>query len=269
MIQEIQALSTHPNIGFMPREVQTNIKKLRELDISVLETKDLPPDLLGVLGIGAGKYRMIVMPDGNMWDIRENSHLQEEVDRFIGEDVEVAGEYLAMASLFRLIRTDGVKISSLALLFVFVFSLLDIGSFKRALSSVLILLIGMSWAGAGVYFAGINLSLVNFVAIPIIMGIGIDVIIHLLHRISEEGPGRIGFALRTTGFASFISASTTIVSFASLLFASNRGLHSLGKMVVVGLTLVTLVAFLAVPLGWMTTWFRRKQVPQELLDTQE
>ena len=97
------------------------------------------------------------------------------------------------------------------------------------------------------------------------MGIGIDVIIHLLHRISEEGPGRIRFALRTTGFASLLSATTTVLSFSSLLFASNRGLHSLGMMVVVGLSLVTLVAFIAVPLGWMSTWFRRNQVPEEVL----
>ena len=269
LIREIQAFNSHQNMSFMPKEVQQNLRKLASVEVDIIQPEQLPKELLGVLGIGPGKYRLIVMPNGNMWDIRENSHLQEEVDRYISTAFprsEVAGEYLAMASLFRLIRTDGAKISLLALLFVFIFSLWDIRSIRRALSSVLILLTGMSWAGAGVYFAGVNLSLVNFVAIPIIMGIGIDVIIHLLHRISEEGPGRINFALRTTGFASFISASTTIVSFASLLFASNRGLHSLGEMVVVGLSLVTLVAFMAVPLGWMSTWFRRKQVPQELLN---
>ena len=125
---------------------------------------------------------------------------------------------------------------------------------------------GMSCAGAALYFAGVKVSLVNFVGIPIVMGIGIDVIIHLLHRISEEGPGRIRFALRTTGFAAFVSAATTILSFSSLLFATNRGLHSMGKMIVVGLSVVTLVAFIAVPLGWMSTWLRRKQVPREILD---
>jgi len=95
------------------------------------------------------------------------------------------------------------------------------------------------------------------------MGIGIDVIIHLLHRISEEGPGKIRFALRTTGFASLLSSITTILSFSSLLFATNRGLHSLGKMIVVGLFLVTMIAFIAVPLGWMSTWFQRKQAPTQ------
>jgi len=170
---------------------------------------------------------------------------------------------LALASLYRLISKDTVLISSIALSLVLLFSWIDIKSLKRSLSAVGILLIGMSWAGAGLYFADIQFSLVNFVGIPIVIGIGIDVIIHLLHRISEEGPGRIRFALQTTGFASFISAATTILSFSSLLFASNRGLHSMGKMIVVGLTLVTLVAFIAVPLGWMSTWFTRNQAPEK------
>jgi predicted RND superfamily exporter protein len=137
-------------------------------------------------------------------------------------------------------------------------------SIKRASSAVIILLMGMSWAGAGLFFANVKLSLVNFVGIPIVMGIGIDVIIHLIHRISEEGPGRIRFALRTTGFAAIVSATTTILSFSSLLFATNRGLHSMGKMIVVGLTLVTFVALVSIPLGWMSTWFTRKQAPPEL-----
>jgi hypothetical protein len=162
-----------------------------------------------------------------------------------------------------------MKISGIALLMVLLFSWIDMRSFKRSLSAVIILLMGMACAGATLYFAGVKISLVNFVGIPIVMGIGIDVIIHLLHRISEEGPGRIRFALRTTGFAAFVSSATTILSFSSLLFATNRGLHSMGKMIVVGLSVVTLIAFVAVPLGWMSTWIRRKQVPPEILADSE
>ena len=42
---------------------------------------------------------------------------------------------------------------------------------------MLILLMGMSWAGAGLYLSNVKISLVNFVGVPIMMGIGIDVII--------------------------------------------------------------------------------------------
>ena len=33
-------------------------------------------------------------------------------------------------------------------------------------------------------------------------------------------------------------------------------------MIVLGLSLVTMAAFIAIPLGWMTTWKVRKQVPR-------
>ena len=71
-----------------------------------------------------------------------------------------------------------------------------------------------------------NISMISFVCIPILMGVGIDVIIHLIPRIAEEGPGGIGYALQTTGKASLFSAGTTVLSFSSLLIASNIGIYS-------------------------------------------
>ena len=99
------------------------------------------------------------------------------------------------------------------------------------------------------------------------MGIGIDVIIHLMHRISEEGPGRISYALKTTGKASFVSVATTVVSFSSLLIASSRGIQSLGQLVVTGLILVTLAAFSWIPLGWMSMWFRHSRRKKEISES--
>lgn len=263
ILRRIQAMNNDENIMYLPPPVQQNIASLQDIPLDILQAADLPKEVQSVFGSGSGKHRVVIIPDGNMWDIRENNNLAESLQQILPEKASAAGEYLALASLYRLISKDTVLISSIALSLVLLFSWIDIKSLKRSLSAVGILLIGMSWAGAGLYFADIHFSLVNFVGIPIVIGIGIDVIIHLLHRISEEGPGRIRFALQTTGFASFISAATTILSFSSLLFASNRGLHSMGKMIVVGLTLVTLVAFIAVPLGWMSTWFTRNQAPDK------
>jgi predicted RND superfamily exporter protein len=101
---------------------------------------------------------------------------------------------------------------------------------------------------------GVQLSVVNFVGIPILLGIGVDVIIHLLHRLDEEGPGRVRVALATTGWASGLSTVTTVVSFAALSLATHRGVQSLGLMIVLGLSLITVAGFVLVPLGWMTNW---------------
>ena len=65
----------------------------------------------------------------------------------------------------------------------------------------------------------------------------------------------------SSDLAAALSAATTILSFASLSAAGNQGIRSMGLLIVLGLSLVTLAAFTAVPLGWMTTWRMRKQVP--------
>ena len=48
---------------------------------------------------------------------------------------------------------------------------------------------GAQLACAAFVWCGLRISMISFVGIPL-MGIGIDMIIHLIHRIGEEGKGR-------------------------------------------------------------------------------
>ncbi|MEC8381262.1 MAG: MMPL family transporter, partial [Myxococcota bacterium] len=257
-VTQIHALATHENAIYLPGMLKQNLQPLVNYPPQALSVEDFPPGLQHILGASNGHHRLVIAPSGNMWDIRQNAELRSELERLL-PNAELAGEYLAMASLFELIKDDGPKISIIALVLVFIVSLLDLRSFKRAISAVVILATGIAWAGAAMWVMGIKLSLLNFVGLPIMMGIGIDIIIHLLHRIDKEGPGRIGFALRTTGWAAVLSTLTTMFSFAALLIAENRGIHSLGQMIVAGLFLVGTAAFIAVPLGWISVWRRRGQ----------
>ena len=185
--------------------------------------------------------------------------LAEAVEKWAPE-VPAAGSYLAVSVLYRLCRGDSPRIIVVALLLVAVATMFHMKSPRRAAGAVAALVVGLCWAGAGMALFRVKLSMINFVGVPILMGIGIDVVIHLLHRMAEEGPGRILKALATTGMASALSAATTILSFASLTAAGNQGVRSLGLVIVLGLALVTLAGFTAVPLGWMTTWKVRGQV---------
>ena len=257
-LEQIYALATHENAIYLPGMLKQNLQPLVDNPPKALSVADFPPGLQHILGASNGHHRLVIAPSGNMWDIRQNAELRDELERLL-PNAELAGEYLAMASLFELIKDDGPKISIIALTLVFMVSLLDLRSIKRAISAVVILATGIAWAGAAMWMMDIKLSLLNFVGIPIMMGIGIDIIIHLLHRIDQEGPGRIGFALRTTGWAAVLSTLTTMFSFAALLIAENRGIHSLGQMIVAGLFLVGTAAFIAVPLGWISVWRRRGQ----------
>jgi uncharacterized protein len=133
-------------------------------------------------------------------------------------------------------------------------ALLDLKRVKDAFASVAVLLSGMLWAGAALAVLEIKISIVNFIGIPILLGIGVDVVIHLQHRLREEGPGGVLRVLATTGWAAGVSVTTTALSFASLAFASSKGIQSLGLLVLVGLASVTFCAFAMLPIGWMAAW---------------
>ena len=54
--------------------------------------------------------------------------------------------------------------------------------------------------------------------------------------------------------AAIVSTGTTVASFAALLLASSRGIRSLGMLVVVGLSTITIVGALLLPLAWAAGW---------------
>ena len=214
-----------------------------------------------MLGARGDQHWMMLFPKGNMWDLRETSEVYDAVQKWL-PDRPIAGQYLAVSVLYNLVRDDAPRIIAASLVMVFMITWIHMRSPRRALGATAALIAGLCWAGAGIALFRVKLSMINFVGIPILMGIGVDVVIHLLHRMSEEGPGKVLRALATTGTAAALSSATTILSFASLSAAGNQGIRSMGLLIVLGLSLVTLAAFTAVPLGWMTTWRVRNQVPK-------
>jgi len=258
LLQEIAGIAASDGARYLPRPVQENLARLVQTPPRVLTRDDLPASIRQLVGASGDHHRLMLLSAGNMWDIREMAKLREAVLAEV-EGHPAAGEYVATAVLFDLMKRDAPRVAGFALVMVFLASWFDLRRFKRALAAVIALTAGMGVAGAGMAVTGLKLSMANFVGIPILMGIGIDVIIHLIHRIEEEGPGRVFYALRTTGVAAIMSAATTVFSFASLILASSQGVQGLGQLIVLGLVLVVLGAFGLVPLGWMTFWLLTKR----------
>ena len=261
IMAELSDLAKHENLIYLPPPVRKNLAELAGRELVPLTVEDLPDGLRHIIGARGDNHWLLMFPNGNMWDLRETYKVFDAVEKWLPDQV-VAGQYLAISVLYNLVRDDAPRIILAALVMVFFITWIHMKSPRRALGATAALVAGLCWAGAGLALFRVKISMINFVGIPILMGIGIDVVIHLLHRMSEEGPGKVLRALGTTGTAAALSAATTILSFASLAAAGNKGIRSMGLMIVLGLSLVTLAAFIAVPLGWMTTWKVRKQLPQ-------
>jgi predicted RND superfamily exporter protein len=268
-IAELVDLVEHKNARYLPRVLIERLLPLRGLEVRTLTREDLPPAVKHVLGATNPRVdRMLMMPKGNMWDVREARKLADEVYGAL-PDTEVAGEYLGVSAMFLIAQRDGPMVTAWALLFVVILSWWDLRKPHWVMGVVGALVTGMVWAGTALYSTDVRFNLVNMSGVPILLGIGVDVVIHLAHRLREEGPGGVRRALYTTGVAAGISTITTISSFASLNFAGNRGVRSLGMVVVIGLTVVAVVSALVLPLMWSAGWRVSGRAPSQEADLPE
>jgi predicted RND superfamily exporter protein len=83
--------------------------------------------------------------------------------------------------------------------------------------------------------------------IPLLLGIGVDSGIHLVHRATTLSPADGDMVESTTARAVLFSALTTIVSFGTLALSSHRGMSSLGVVLMVGLVWVVTCNLVVLP----------------------
>ena len=86
----------------------------------------------------------------------------------------------------------------------------------------------------------------NIMILPLIMGIGIDDGIHVMHRYIIEKD--IMTVFRSTGKAILLTTLTTMLAFGSLYFSTYRGLASLGISLFIGSVCCFLATLFIVPL---------------------
>jgi len=81
---------------------------------------------------------------------------------------------------------------------------------------------------------GIKINFLDFVALPITIGIGIDYSVNIAARHRAEGRGSAGRILVAAGPAVALCSYTTVVGYASLLFSANQGIRSFGFAALIG-----------------------------------
>src|SRR5437764_14489383 len=102
-------------------------------------------------------------------------------------------------------------------------------------------------------WVGVRTHFLNFIALPITFGIGVDYGINIYLRYRLEGRGRIGYAVRATGGAVALCSLTTIIGYAALLVADNQALQSFGAMAILGELACLSAALIGMPafLVWL------------------
>ena len=134
-------------------------------------------------------------------------------------------------------------------------ALVLLAAWRRPFDTALVLLPLLLAAGltaTATYTLGISFNFTNIAVLPLLLGVGVDSGVHLVHRFGEKRSSPRELLGSTTAQGVFYSSLTTVASFGSLAFAGHNGLASLGMLLVVGMiialvcTLVVLPALIAV-----------------------
>jgi len=141
----------------------------------------------------------------------------------------------------------------------------DFRSLRDTLLAMSPMFVGMLQTLGILGLLGISLNPANMIAILLIMGIGIDDGIHIMHDYREQKGKRYRINSSTAG-AVLITSLTSIIGFGCLMIASHRGLQSLGRVLVIGMTCCLFTSIVLLPA--FLSWWTRNQAEAET-DTEE
>lgn len=123
---------------------------------------------------------------------------------------------------------------------------------RHVLLAFSMVVLGLLWMFGFLPLSGTALTLTAGLVFPLLIGIGTDDALHILHRYRHEG-NRIEPALRYSGKAVLLTTLTTMLAFGSLAVAGEMAtIASIGALLFIGLgtcflaTVVALPAFLSI-----------------------
>lgn len=235
---------------------------LHELDNNLLQIRELPPietllrDILK--GLPEGIRNGYITPD-DKYIIRARMSPQllqgKNLQEFNTFAASFSDNYFGMPlvgeKLESYMKRDFL-ISTLLAAILITFTLWrTLHGGMRALLAATPLVLGYIWMLGGMRLLQIDFNFINIMISPLLIGIGVDNGIHILHRYKEERAlnpeGAIERGGRTTAVAVIVTSLTTMLVFGSLLLARTPGLRLLGSSALLGIGFTLIFSLLFLP----------------------
>ncbi|MFW5740861.1 MAG: hypothetical protein ACOC1F_10900, partial [Myxococcota bacterium] len=198
-----------------------------------------------------GRIVYIVPAEGfSVWDAR---YLMRWADSYrytelpTGEVIKGSGSAVIFADMIKTVGEDAPKAIVLSAAGSILVILIAFRFRRQAWGVFLPWLGGIAGLIAFLYFADIKLNFLNFVTLPITIGIGAEYAHNLMQRYRIEGPERLYRVVVETGGAVVLCSLTTTLGYLALTLSINRGIVSFGLSAAVGEIACVLAAVLVLP----------------------
>ena len=217
---------------------------LAALPNRTVSMEDLPADLIARYVASDGRSRVEVFSEANLNDRGE---LERFYDLIQAERPDAGGPVSGAVALGRAMISSLQQALITAVVVIALALVLLWRSVKYTLITLAPLAVGSVGTAAVSVFADLPFNFANVIVLPLILGIGVDSGIHLVHRHRMGGRGASELLSTSTARAVLFSALTTVISFATLAFSHHLGIASLAKLLCVGVALMLAANLIVLP----------------------
>jgi hypothetical protein len=221
-------------------------------DLGIITAEGLPPMVRDQLEEKDGRIGYIVSirpaPRLNEWnghDLIRFATAVRKIQLGDGETVTTSGASVIFADILTSISGDGPRVTGVAALGLVIMVVLIVGRNRRAVAVLVATAAGSLLMIAACAVLDLKVNFLDFIALPITLGIGVDYAINIAHRHDEE-PDPI-VTLRTSGSAVFVCSLTTMIGYGSLLISENLAIRGFGQASLIGEIACVTTALVLVP----------------------
>jgi len=253
VLAQIRRLMSGGAMKHLDAAEQARLEKLRPPDdLRVMTYDDIPAELAWPYTEKDGSRGRFVLANTGWgvdgWRVSALKHFADVVRGLhLGPDVVIGGSAFVFSDMLTAMTQDGPKATAAAMIGSVLVVLAVLGFGRDGRVTLVCAGLGITGMLTAAWLMGIKVNFLDFVALPITIGIGVDYGVNIVARARQSTgttPGRS--ALRTTGPVVILCSYTTVVGYASLLFSQNRGIHTFGLSAMIGeLTCITAAILLA------------------------
>jgi hopanoid biosynthesis associated RND transporter like protein HpnN len=249
------------------RDLAETLRTLKQQpDGEPVSIEDLPPEIRARYVGRSGQYRLFVYPAENVWEFGPLTRFVADVQSV---DPDARGTTATTFEYLRVLKEGYTRAAVYAVVAVAVLALLVFRAVVPGLLALVPLTLGATWTLGVMGWLGVPLNAANLLLLPLIVGIGIDNGVYLVHRFREtpDGADEPRPLAPSAAKAITLASLTNIVGFGSLMLSSHRGIFSLGLVVAVGVVCLWVASVTTLPslLALLVRSRRADRVPRETL----
>ncbi|GAB6141945.1 MMPL family transporter [Methylosoma difficile] len=243
--------SAQPDVAY--RSLEKNLLDLLPFTLERLKTSlnatafgidDIPADVRSHWLSSNGLYKILITPKE---DINDDANLKRFVADVQAIDNTVSGLPVANLASGEAVVKAFLQAFGGAFVAIVLVLLVIYRSIRQTALVVLPLVLAALLTGASNVLLNNDFNFANIIALPLLLGLGIDSSILIMHRLHFNLSENENLLQSSTTRGIIFSSITTLCSFSSLSFTAHQGMASMGLLLSLGLFFTVICSLIVLP----------------------